>query len=251
MAVQHGGKGLSTRNLTKSFGSVVAVDGVTWEIPPGETKGIIGPNGAGKTTFFSLLTGDLDATEGQIILGDEEITNLEQYEVAQRGLSNTYQITNVFPELTAFENLCIAAQADVTTFDVLRKASDLDEVNQRAETIIERLALGEYRDMKLEELSYGWQRITELGMALATEPEILLLDEPTAGLADDAITNFLEMLESVIAEGDMTVVFIEHNLEVATRLADTLSVMHEGQLFVEGSPEEVFENEKVKDIYLE
>jgi branched-chain amino acid transport system ATP-binding protein len=242
---------LRTESVSKHFGDLVAVDGVTWDLHRGQTKALIGPNGAGKTTFFNLLSGVYRPTAGAVVFDGADITDRSVHERARRGIAKTYQITSVFGESTAFENVRIAAQAGVTTFDAYHGWEDLEAVSERADEVLADLGIEEYRDMPAEQLSYGNQRILEIGMVLATDPEVVLFDEPTAGLAPDAIDTFLTLLREVAARSDLTAVVIEHNIEVAAELAEVLTVMHDGSILAEGDPADVLDNPSVQDVYLE
>lgn len=239
-----------TEDLTKRFGNLVAVDGVSWHLEVGQSKALIGPNGAGKTTFFNLVAGIYQPTSGQIFLGETDVTGAPVDEMARRGVAKTFQITSVFPESTVFENVRIAAQSTVTTYDVRHTWQDLTGVRERAEELITDLGLGEYRDVPAAELSYGYQRILEIGMVLATAPKVVLFDEPTAGLAPDAIDQFLDILHEVTADETLTAVVIEHNIEVAVALADRVTVMHDGSILAEGESDEVLSHPEVQNVYL-
>jgi branched-chain amino acid transport system ATP-binding protein len=242
---------LRTEDLSKRFGTLVAVDGVSWRLEEGQSTAIIGPNGAGKTTLFNLVAGVYPPTTGRVLLGDEDVTGVALDGMARRGVVKTYQITSVFRESTVFENVRIAAQSTVTTFDVRRHWSDLEAVCERAEEAVADLGLEEYRDVPAAELSYGYQRILEIAMVLATDPAVVLFDEPTAGLAPDAIDRFVDLLGEVTADRSLTTVVIEHDIEVAVALADRLTAMHDGAILVDGDPDEVLSNEKLQDVYLE
>lgn len=242
---------LRTEGLTKRFGDIVAVDGVSWELLAGHNTALIGPNGAGKTTFFNLIAGILTPTAGHIYFEGTEVTDAPVDEMARRGVAKTSQITSIFEESTVFENLRVAAQSTVTTFDAVHHWTDLADVRDRAETILANLGLSEYRNMPAADLSYGYQRILEIGMVLATDPRVVLFDEPTAGLAPDAIDQFLTVLREVTSDASLTTVVIEHNIDVAASLADRLTVLHEGSIITEGDPGEVLSHPDVQQVYLE
>ena len=241
---------LRTDNLTKRFGSLMAVDGVSWRLDAGQSKALIGPNGAGKTTFFNLIAGINQPTTGQIYFDDEDVTDDTVDEMARRGVAKTFQITSIFPESTVFENVRIAAQSIVTTFDIRHTWDDLESVSERTEEVLLELELDEYRDVPAADLSYGYQRLLEIAMVIATDPAVVLFDEPTAGLAPDIIDQFINQLDDVTANESLTVVVIEHNIEVAVALADRITVMHDGGILAEGDPDEILSHPEVQGVYL-
>lgn len=242
---------LLTENLRKSYGDLVAVDDVTWGVERGETKAVIGPNGAGKTTFFNLLSGVLDPTSGSIRFGGNDITDLSLHEVVQQGVVKTYQITNIFEELTVFQNVQVAVQrtADVReTYAIHTSSSSLSAVNRRADELLERLRMADVADVEAANLSHGDQRKLEIGIGLATDPAVLLLDEPTAGMSSEETSEVVDFLEEVTAS-DITVVITEHDIDVILELADVITVLHNGQVLAEGTADEITANEEVQEVY--
>ena len=240
---------LRTEALTKRFGNIVAVDDVSIEIPNGEFRALIGPNGAGKTTFFNLITGGLSPSTGRIWFDDEDITNLEPYEVSQRGCSRSFQITSIFPELTVEENLRLVAQAkDEGRFSMFRRKEKLTKPMARADELIEFLELENVRDRMAEELSHGQKRYLEIGLALAPEPKLLMLDEPTAGMSQEESHEIVALLNEIKSE--YTVVLVEHDMDVVMSLSDHIMVLHHGNVIAEGTTNEVSNDDRVREAYL-
>lgn len=241
---------LWTEDLRKSFGSLTAIDGISWRLPAGKTKAIIGPNGAGKTTFFNLLSGVLEPSAGQVFLAGRDVTGLSPHEIVNAGLVKTFQQMNVFDDLTVFENVRIAAQAGVSTYDLLSDYRDLEGVSDRALSVLERIGLAGQRDAVAGELPYGDQRKVEIGIALATDPDVLLLDEPTAGMSREETDAITDLFGELAADPALTIVITEHDMDVVMNLADTVSVFNNGLVLYEGTPEEVTRNENVRRVYL-
>lgn len=241
---------LRTRDLTKRFGSLTAVDEVTWSVEPGETKAIIGPNGAGKSTFFNMLSGVFPPTSGEIEFSGESITGKQEHEIARLGLVKTYQKTNIFGESTVFENIRIAAQMNETTYDMWSKSSNLTSVNERTEAVLDRVGLSEERDRVAEELPHGLQRKIEVGIALATDPDVILFDEPIAGMSEDGRREILTVLEELSEDPSLTIVLTEHDFDLVMNFAEEITVLHQGSILTEGTPEEITSDEEVQRVYL-
>jgi branched-chain amino acid transport system ATP-binding protein len=241
---------LRTQGLTKQFGSLTAVDDVTWQVESGKTKAIIGPNGAGKSTFFNLISGVFPPTSGEMEFNGEQITDKAEHEIARRGLIKTYQKTNIYNEMSVFDNIRIAAQMNETTFNMWSKASDLTAVNERTERVIDRLGLSEDRDRIADELPHGLQRKIEIGIALATEPDVILFDEPIAGMSEDGRQEILEVLEELSSDPDLTIVITEHDFDLVMNFAEEITVLHQGSILTEGTPDEIRANEQVQNVYL-
>lgn len=239
---------LKTMSLTKSFGGLVAVDNVTFAIEEGDLQSIIGPNGAGKSTFFKLISGELKPSRGQILFDGKEITGLPQTTVSHLGIAVAYQITNIFPMLTVFENVRVAAQSRKTTFNFWTRASSHGEIRDRALQILGQIGLKEARDEIAANLSHGDQKRLEIGIALATRPKLLLLDEPTAGLAPAETRETIELIKK-IAE-NLTIILVEHKMKVVMEVSDKITVLHYGKLLAQGNPEEIRQNEEVRRVYL-
>jgi branched-chain amino acid transport system ATP-binding protein len=230
------------------FGGLAAVDGVDFQVRRGELRAVIGPNGAGKTTFFNMLTGVLPPTDGRILFKGRDITALPPHAVSRLGVARSYQVTNIFADLTVLENLRIAAQSRVTTFSLWRNADALTEVTARGERMLALLGLGARRDLLAGALSHGEQRYLEIGIALATEPEFLLLDEPTAGMSPEETKQTADFIRTIA--GTVTVVLVEHDMEVVMGVSDRITVLNYGKVLAEGSPAEIRENPDVRRVYL-
>jgi len=241
---------LRTRGLTKQFGSLTAVDSVSWSVDSGTTKAIIGPNGAGKSTFFNLVSGVLSPTAGDVEFNGESIGGESEHDIARRGLVKTYQKTNIYEDSTVFENVRIAAQMKETTFNMWSKANDLDGVNERTNAVLERLGLDGERDRIASELPHGLQRKIEIGIALATDPDVLLFDEPIAGMSEDGRREMLSVLQELSDDPSLTIVITEHDFDFIMNIADEITVLHQGAVLTEGTPDDISDDEQVQRVYL-
>ncbi|MCH6587198.1 MAG: ABC transporter ATP-binding protein [Proteobacteria bacterium] len=240
---------LSTRNLSKLFGALVAVDGVTIDFAPGKVHAIIGPNGAGKTTLINLLCGDLSPSQGTIAFKDRDITKLTPFQTSRAGIGRSYQKSNIFPEFSCLENCWLGAQSRLpTSMRFFRPADRYAEVRARAERALDLCGLGRRRDVGAAQISHGEQRQLEIAMMLATEPELLLLDEPLAGMGTEEAEAILELLKELAR--DHTLVLIEHDMDAVFTIAEVLTVMVNGRVLVTGAPEEVRRNPAVQEAYL-
>ena len=228
---------LQARGLTKTFGGICAVDGVDFDLVQGEIQALIGPNGAGKTTFVGLLSGRIVPDAGQILLGTQDITKLPAHSRVRLGIAYTFQITSIFPGLSVFDNVALAAQS--------RGAQPLKPAVIAA---LRRVGLAELADKTAGTLSYGHQRLLELAMGLALTPRILILDEPTQGLAAGEIDAFVALIRSLVPK--MTVLLIEHNMDVVMNLADRITVLNNGQVLARGTPADIQANKAVQTAYL-
>jgi branched-chain amino acid transport system ATP-binding protein len=242
------GEILKTVNLTKNFGGLAAVEKVSFSIQEGDLQSIIGPNGAGKSTFFKLITGEIKASEGQIIFRDQDITALPQTAISHLGIAVSYQITNIFPFLTVFENVRVAAQSRKTTFNLWSKALSHRELVNQSLSILELIGLADLKDETAAHLSHGDRKRLEIGIALATKPKLLLLDEPTAGLSPPETRQTIELIKK-ISEG-LTIILVEHKMKVVMEVSSKVTVLYYGSLLVQGTPEEIRNNEEVKRVYL-
>ncbi len=239
---------LETRGLGKEFGGIKAVQQVNFRLPKGEIRSIIGPNGAGKTTFFNLLAGKLRASSGHILYRGRDITGLPQHRVCRMGLTKSHQITSIFPKLTVFENVRLAAQMRVSRFNFWGRYDRLPDVNAKANQILDQVGLAEKRDLLAANLPYGDQRYLEIGITLGTDPEILLLDEPTAGMTP-AETRDTVTLVKKLAE-HLTIVIVEHDMSVVMGISGSITVLHNGSILAEGTPTEIHNNQDVQRVYL-
>jgi branched-chain amino acid transport system ATP-binding protein len=242
---------LETQNLRREFGALVAVADVSLKVKAGTLHSIIGPNGAGKTTFFNLLSGNISPTSGKVLLRGKDITNIPLYKTVHLGIGRSFQITNIFPSLTVLENIRLAAQAlGKDNFRLFRSHRAFTKYEERAWEVIEQVGLINEALLPARTLPHGAQRKLELGMILAPDPEILLLDEPTAGMASEQVPELMALIQKIQAAGHKTVMLVEHNMNVVMSVSDTITVMHHGSILAEGSPEEISANETVQTAYL-
>jgi branched-chain amino acid transport system ATP-binding protein len=240
---------LALENVCKDFGALHAIDDVSIRIKPGERRAIIGPNGAGKTTLFNLITGELPITSGSIYLSGKDITKISAHRRTGAGLGRTYQITNIFPGLTVQENVQLAAQGlSATKFSLYRPVSESGYIYDKVMKALNDLQLTAIKDVKTSELAYGAQRQLEIALALAVEPQVLLLDEPAAGLAAGERVAIAELVRNLPAE--LTVVLIEHDMDLALGLAEWVTCLHYGAVIAEDAPDNIRENEQIREIYL-
>jgi branched-chain amino acid transport system ATP-binding protein len=242
---------LQAQHLRKEFGGLVAVDDVSIEIEKGKTHSIIGPNGAGKTTFFNLLSGKYRATRGKVLYKGQEITHLPLHRRAHLGIGRSFQITNIFPNLTVLENVRLAAQAlGKHRFQAFRLASSYSAYTTKALEVLELVGLREMAASPASILPHGGKRKLELAILLAGDPELLLLDEPTAGMASEQVPELMHTVERVRQQNDKTIVLVEHNMNVVMSVSDRITVMNLGAVLAEGTPAEISRNERVQKVYL-
>lgn len=235
---------LKTKDLKLHFGGLRAVDGVDFELIEGEIHALIGPNGAGKTTFVSLLSGRLEPQSGQIYFRGENITSLPAHKRVKKGIGYTFQITSIYKNLTVFENVELAAQI-AQKRDRLQQSSS---IQQRVLSALEQVELVGRAQNIAGSLAYGHQRLLEVAMGLALSPSLLMLDEPTQGLADGEIDTFCQVIKDISSQ--TTVLLIEHNMPVVMRLADRITVLNAGKILASGTPAEIKANAAVQDAYL-
>ena len=242
---------LESIKLRKEFGALVAVANVSIKVKANTIHSIIGPNGAGKTTYFNLLSGNLEPTGGRVIFKGRDITNLPLYRTAHLGIGRSFQITNIFPNLTVLENVRLASQAlGKDNFKFIRDYRHFEQYEHRAYEVINQVGLTERALSPAISLPHGDKRKLELGMILAPDPEVLLLDEPTAGMAAEEVPEIMELIQKVQESGKKTVMLVEHNMNVVMSISDYISVMHQGQILAEGTPSEIASNEVVQSAYL-
>jgi branched-chain amino acid transport system ATP-binding protein len=242
---------LQVDNVSKRFGSLVAVNGVSMTVQAGELRAVIGPNGAGKTTFFNLISGFTTPTSGRIIFDGEDVTKLLPARRVWRGMARTFQITEVFPELTVYENLQIAVEI-AFGFRLRMRLSQQEksEVRARTSELLEMSGLTSKATRLVGELSHGDQRANEIMMALALKPRLLLLDEPTAGMGDQETYDITQLIRKLHRDQKLSMVLIEHDMRVVFHLADRIMVLAEGNMLAEGTPKEIAANEAVQAAYL-
>ena len=238
---------LSTRNLNKSFGSLVVAQDIALELPKGVRFALIGPNGAGKTTLMNLLTGMLQPDSGQVFLGGEEITALRPDMRVKKGLARTFQINTLFPQLSALESVTLAVlERERSAHNWWRSLPRFGSAIDEAHSILESLKVPPTRLTR--ELPYGQQRLLEIALALATRPRVLLLDEPAAGVPKDESAVLFDAIANLSRE--LTILFIEHDMDVVFRFASRIIVMVGGRILVEGPPQEIARDERVREVYL-
>jgi branched-chain amino acid transport system ATP-binding protein len=242
---------LEVRNVSRHFGSLAAVRGVSMTVQPGELRAVIGPNGAGKTTFFNLISGFLRPDSGQILFAGQDITNILPARRVWRGIARTFQVTEVFPELTVRDNLRIAVEcASGHRMRAWLSRMAADEVEARVTDLLARGHLDAKADRLVGELSHGDQRASEIMMALALKPKLLLLDEPTAGMGDQETFEISQLIRSLHRDEKLAIVLIEHDMRVVFHSADRIMVLAEGAMLAEGTPSEIAQNESVQAAYL-
>lgn len=243
------GLALELDNVSKSFGALHAVDGVSFRVAVGERRAVIGPNGAGKTTVFNLISGELSVSSGSVALFGRDITRMPPYRRVALRLGRTYQITNVFLGLSVEENLLLAAQGLAgSKFDLFSPLPSKGEVRDRVSEALDATELAAKASLVARELSYGEQRQLELGLALATKPRVLMLDEPAAGLSAAERVHIGELVRGL--PKTLTIVLIEHDMDLALGLVDSVTCLHFGRVIAEGEPEEIRKNPTVQEVYL-
>jgi branched-chain amino acid transport system ATP-binding protein len=242
---------LDTRDLSRSFGALQAVSNVNMTVNSGEFRAVIGPNGAGKTTLFNLISGKIAPTAGRILFHGEDLTAMPAPERCRRGISRTFQITSIFPELTVCENVRLAAQLKGEgNFRIFGGRKQLLESVGKAEEAIALFGLIDRKNAPASTLAHGDQRLLEIAMAVVQDPQLLLLDEPTQGLSVEETTATAEIIRRVACERKLTVLLVEHDMEVVFGLADRINVLHFGVIIAEGTPNEIRMNVDVQNAYL-
>lgn len=242
---------LQVRNVSQYFGRLMAVNGVSLDVEPGEVRAVIGPNGAGKTTFFNLISGFFTPTSGEILFDGRDVTALAPHKRVALGMARTFQITEIFPELTVYENLRIPVEIalGLQMRPWVRKSMKV-RIEERVLELAELGDLSDKADRVVGELSHGDQRSTEIMMSLALNPKLLLLDEPTAGMGDQETYNITRLIRRLHQSQKLTIVLIEHDMRVIFHLADRIMVLAEGAVLAEGTPDEIAASEKVQAAYL-
>jgi branched-chain amino acid transport system ATP-binding protein len=242
---------LETRGLTIRFGGHVAVNAVSCAFQPGTLTAIVGPNGAGKTTYFNLVSGQLPASDGQVLLYGDDVTRDPAPVRTRKGMGRAFQLTNLFPNLTVLENVRLAVQARAGLgLNLFSVWSGHVELTEKAEHFLVRVALAERRGTLASELSHGDQRKLEVAILLALEPDIFMFDEPTAGMSVDEVPVILDLIHEIKAQKDKTVLLVEHKMDVVRSLADRIVVLHQGELVADGPPAEVIASPVVQEAYL-
>ena len=242
---------LKVDSATKRFGNLVAIDDVSLAIEPGELRAIIGPNGAGKTTFFNLVSGLFPPTSGAILFDGRDVTSLPPEQRVARGMARTFQITEIFPELSVAENIRVAAEiaAGYRLRPWLGRAARTG-IEKRVAELLALGGLSDKADIRVGALSHGDQRATEITMSLALRPRLLMLDEPTAGMGDQETYDIARLVRRLHRQTGLTIMLIEHDMRVVFNLADRIMVLAEGRVLAEGSPQEIADSDKVQAAYL-
>jgi branched-chain amino acid transport system ATP-binding protein len=239
---------LRTESVGKVFGGFTALRDISVDFRRGAITSIIGPNGAGKSTYFNLLTGAFAPTTGRVIFEGRDVTGLPQHRFAHMGVAKSFQITNVFPQLTTHENIRVAAQALQTCYDMWRPRSARRDLIDTADQLLRLVGLADRRDRLAGTLAHGEQRALEIGMALASRPRLLLLDEPTAGMSPEETRTMMDLIVKLASE--RTVILVEHKMKLVMGISNRLLVLHHGELLAEGTPDDIRRNEDVKRVYL-
>jgi branched-chain amino acid transport system ATP-binding protein len=239
---------LRTEDLGMRFGGLAALNGVNFELPRGEIRAVIGPNGAGKSTFFNCLTGVLRPSSGRILFNGEDITGLSPDRISRKGIARSYQITNILPNASTLENIRIAAQSRRHGWSLLTHHRAFRDIIETAEAVLETVGLHGKGDELAANLSHGEQRNLEIGIALATEPQLLCLDEPTAGMSARETDDTMALVRRIAT--DLTILIVEHDMTVVMGLAHKITVLHYGAILAEGTPAEIQSNPRVLEVYL-
>ena len=239
---------LEVRGVSQRFGKFRALNNVSVAFQPGKLTAIIGPNGAGKSTFFNIVSGAFPPSEGSIRYMGRDITGLPQHEFARIGIAKSFQITNVFKQLSAHENVRVAAQMRRARFSLLQSRAGMVELIDQADELLQRVGLQAVRNKPAADLAHGQQRALEIAMALACEPKLLLMDEPTAGMSPEETTTMMSLITSLAAE--RTVVLVEHKMKLVMGLCERLIVLHHGEFLAEGTPDDIRSNDEVRRVYL-
>jgi branched-chain amino acid transport system ATP-binding protein len=242
---------LETRDLTIRFGGHVAVDAVSCAFRRGTLTAIVGPNGAGKTTYFNLISGQLKASAGRVLLDGADITGLAVAERTERGIGRAFQLTNLFPNLSVRENVRLVIQAKAKKgFDLLSLADSHTELAERAEAVLARVGLADKLRLPVTALPHGDQRKLEVALLAALDPEVMMFDEPTAGMSVDEVPVILDLIRTLKADAAKTILLVEHKMDVIRSLADRIVVLHNGRLVADGRPAEVIASPIVQEAYL-
>lgn len=244
---------LETRNLTKEFGGLTAVDDVNIEINEGELVSVIGPNGAGKSTLINLITGMLTPTEGEILYEDTNLAGMEPHEITQRGVGRSFQTASIFPDLTVRDNVDVssfASEQGSFTVNFFRRRERYDAVSHRTQEALELVDLTDEADVPAASLPYGDKRRLEVAIGLATDPNLLFMDEPTAGMSPTETEMTTDLIEEMKDERGITVVLVEHDMDIVFEVSDRILVLHQGSIIASGTPEEIRGDPTVRSAYL-
>jgi branched-chain amino acid transport system ATP-binding protein len=241
---------LETKGICKYFGGLQAVHEVDFTLREGQLKSIIGPNGAGKTTFFNLVAGVLEPTKGEVIFKGQNITHRSLNQRSRLGITKSYQITQICPRLTVFENVRLAAQSQGNLLNFWKNAYKMEAINERVVEILDRVGLSGKMSQIAGELSHGEKRYLEIGIVLATNPVVVLLDEPTAGMSPAETVQATALIRRLADDLKLNIILIEHDMSVVMEISDEVMVLHEGKKLAEGTPQAISCNETVQNVYL-
>jgi branched-chain amino acid transport system ATP-binding protein len=241
---------LEVRHLIKAFGGLRAVDDVSLEFPSGSLSAVIGPNGAGKSTFFNLISGAFSPDSGEILLDGLDIIRLSRSERMHRGIARAFQVASCFPTMTVVENLMAAVTAHIGQWGNLSRRFPPPGVRERAEAVMELVGLTQVSNVQAAILSHGDQKLLDIAIALALEPKVLLLDEPTAGMGPDERWRMIERVRDLWKQRQLTLVFIEHDMDIVFQVATTIRVLCYGRVLAEGTPDQIRNNQAVIEAYL-
>ena len=240
---------IETKKLSKNFGALRAVNEVDLKVYPGRIHSIIGPNGAGKTTVFNLLTGFLSPSSGRVFFMGKDITGLPSYGISRLGIGRSFQITSIFPDLTVFENIRITFQAQThASYNFLTPVKSLRSLERKTREVLQKVGLEEKQETLARHLSHGEKKILDVGIGLAIAPSLLLLDEPASGLTGEEISRVTQLVKEVA--NAITIVLIEHNIDVVLSISDRITVLHQGSIIAEDHPEKIQKDSKVQEAYL-
>ncbi len=240
---------METKGICKQFGGLLANNDINCQIEKGKITSIIGPNGAGKTTFFNILTGFYKPTSGQILYEDTDITGWPIHKIVQLGVARSFQVLNIFNEISPAENIRLAVQSRMNRgFSFFKKANGYEDTNREVKEVLDQIGLMRVRNLPTKNLSYGDKRVLEIGIALASKPKLLLMDEPTSGIPSSETERIKDFIEKIA--GDLTVVVIEHDMEIVLTISDTIIVLHQGEVIAQGPPDEIKADQQVQEAYL-
>ncbi len=242
---------LKVENLGHTFGKFQVLKGINLEVKKGVITSLIGPNGAGKTTFYNVISGKYHATEGNVYFKGKNITKLPAHKIVDLGLVRSFQVTNIFPDLTVIENILIPLILyNKKAFSIFSNLKKDEKLYEKAENILNEIGLDKFKNRKASELSYGDKRLIEIGIVLSREPEMILLDEPTAGMNPEETHKMINMIKKLASDFNTTFFITEHDMNVVFSLASYIYVLHQGKLLAHGSPEDIKLNNEVKEAYL-
>ena len=239
---------LEVQSVSRYFGKFQALHNITTRFQAGELTAIIGPNGAGKSTFFNVISGAIASSSGTVHFEGRDISSMAQHDYARAGIAKSFQITNVFKHLSAHENVRVALQVQTSRYQILRPRAAYTEVSDKADALLVKVGLANSRSKLAGDLAHGQQRSLEVAMALACEPKLLLMDEPTAGMSPQETVVMMDLITQMAAE--RTIILVEHKMKLVMGLCKRLLVLHHGELLAEGSPDDIRTNAEVKRVYL-